>query len=103
MPAVFDRIDAKNLDDVNRIQDNIITAFQRLMANPLAGVSLVENVVLGTTAVAVRHGLGQPIRGWFVVKANAGVSIYTTSEHSDPTEFVNLTAAATVTMSLLFF
>ncbi|MDQ3023390.1 MAG: hypothetical protein M3R04_03235 [bacterium] len=101
--ASFDRIEVKNIADVARLQDNIAAAITRLGTRPLESVSLVENVALGIGTVAVRHGLTGPVRGWIVVKANAGVAVYSPVEHSNPAEFIYMQAAASITVSLLFF
>lgn len=101
--ATFDKVDVKKLEDVAKLQDNLVIAFKRIGERPMADAVLVEGIVLGTSNVAVRHGLSGPVRGWIVVKGNAGVIPYTDTVHATPTEFIYLKAPATITVSLLFF
>lgn len=64
---------------------------------------LVIDVSLGVTPVAITHGLARIPQGWFVVKQNAGATVYTTGAGPDPTNTILLAATAPLVATLLFF
>ena len=92
------------IPELNKIQDSLVTTFREIAERPFGrDTVLVEDIALTTSDVAVPHGLGRPVRGWLIVKSNAGVFPYTVTAHSNPDQFINLRAASSVTVSLLFF
>src|SRR5256885_14446182 len=89
-------------DLLNRLQQMILAAFQFLFSQPLGlGQVLVKGVALTTAATSVRHGLGRPVQGWIVVRADAQATVIDDGG-TDPTT-INLTASADATVSILFF
>lgn len=88
----------------NAVIARLESIMQAVLRAPLDdAAAIVENVVLGTSDVQVPHGLGRPPRGWIVVKANAGETVFSITISSNLAKFINLRASGTVTVSILFF
>jgi hypothetical protein len=87
--------------DVNALQDNIFAAIEQIRGHDLLKGRLIEDIELTTTAIVVDHKLGRPHVGWFVVKKNAGVDVWETSDSTDVA--IGLDASGTVTISLWVF
>lgn len=61
----------------------------------------VNDIVIATaTRKRVAHGLGRAVRGWFVVRSNAGVLPYEESGNPYPERELWLTASGDVTISI---
>ena len=78
-------------------------ALRELQGLPLLDGHLIEDIELtAATREIVQHGLGRKLRGYVVVKRNAGVSVY--DEVPDrPQDELWLQAASNVTISLWVF
>ena len=97
----FKKHNIKDFDTI-QLQSNVADFLLQLTYNPLLDGRLVENVAVSTTAVAVNHGLGRAIRGYILVKATAGVTLFDTASVT-PTTTVQITASASATVSLYIF
>lgn len=62
---------------------------------------LKEALALGTTAVEVFHGLGRAPKFAVAVLLSANATVFVSTDHVDPRNYVMLTASATVTASVL--
>jgi hypothetical protein len=89
--------------DNSLFQRNVQAAFAELIGIPILNGSLIENVILSTTATKISHKLGRPFTGFIVVKKNANVDIWMDSSAVDNSLFIPLDASGTVTVSLWVF
>lgn len=88
---------------LNATQDAVDETTKPLTEHPLLESGrLIEDVVLGATAVDVPHLLQREPRGWIVVRRSANQSVWEGTQ-SRPTMFLNLVASGTVTVSLYVF
>ena len=84
------------------IQRNTSEFVDQLMKVPFIEGRLLEDLAVSTTATDFPHGLGRVARGYFIVKANAGVTLFDTAS-TTPAVMIKLTASATATISLWVF
>lgn len=69
----------KSFDAIQRQLDIILDAYNALVANnPLLGGRLIENIEVDAsgTPKVVKHGLGRPPKGWFVVSHQSNLNTY---------------------------
>lgn len=67
-----------NIDDdkLSRVQSNIVTALDPVLATPILDGNLVQNLTIPVGGkLLVPHQLGRPAVGAFVVMADAPVSV----------------------------
>lgn len=67
---------------------------------PFLDGRLLEDISVSTTATKFNHGLNREPRGWFVVKANANVNVWQTSQSK---LFITLDASGSATVSIWIF
>ncbi len=92
------------VDILNRVQDNLVAEFARILPFTLEGPTIVEDVVLGTTDLDVPHGLAQLPKGYLVSKRSASAIVFDgTTAATDTKKFISLTASAPVTVDIIFF
>lgn len=91
------------LADLNKVQENVQQAVEPLIACPLVGGQMLQNVrVLSGQANMVPHKLGRKPRGWFVVSPKQEVSVW--EEFSElPSSMLKLQASATATINIWVF
>lgn len=101
--AFFDGL--QGTTDLQRIQDLIERAFNKVEDTALLATNVVANVAIGTGNTPVFHGLARPIRGWVIVRTNTSAAIFEGSTPTDPSRFINLKASAggSNIVTLLFF
>lgn len=94
--------------EVNRLQLNCQSTFMFLLNNPFNKIVLLENVVLGSSSVAIEHKLGYKPKGYIIVKkeydGNSPVDIKFEAISSNLEHlFIKLKSTAACTISLLIF
>lgn len=87
-----------------QIQANVEALFRKMFANiPMLQGRLLEDInVKKDGSTSVGHGLGRPMRGWFVVRSDANAVVWETAGKSVDTN-INLTASELVTVSIWVF
>jgi len=97
-------------DDQNLqlIQDNIVTALTPVLNGTLSQTSFVQEISLGTGADnLVEHGLPQVPRGFLVASLSANSTIWTqfnaTLNGNANSRFMNLRCSANCIASFIFF
>lgn len=98
----FNKKEVRNLADVNGPLQDEIRRVIREVEEMLIGAKQPVQVTLTTTDTAVRHGLGRSNVRYIELGKNAGATVFTGAAHSDPTNYINLKASATVTVTLVF-
>lgn len=89
---------------VNQIQANVIQTFNQIAGNVLLDAMLIEDVALTSGANVIDHGLGRTLRGWFIIRRNGTATVYDTqATNTLADKTLNLTASASVTVSLMVF
>jgi hypothetical protein len=90
--------------DTMRVQRQHLQALRYLYNLPFGeGQSIVANLALTTTPIAVTHGLDRVPQGWLVVKQSAGAVVYSPSAATDPTATITLASTASMIVTLMFF
>jgi hypothetical protein len=89
--------------DNSLFQRNVQAAFNEVDNIPILNGCLIENVSLTTTATKISHKLSRPYRGFIVVRKNANVDVWETTDSVDNSLFLPLDASGTVTVSLWVF
>lgn len=75
-----------------------------LIANPLMNGRLIENVKVLAGLNVINHGVGQKLRGYYVVMNNAAVTFYDSqAANTLPELTLNLIASGAATISLYVF
>lgn len=87
---------------LDQVQTNIAITAESLKNNPLLYGNLIENIDLSTTAINIPHKLGRLYKGWIITAQNAAETIYSDSTYL-PTQYLNLKATGSVTVSLWVF
>lgn len=91
-------------DDLNRVQDLIDKAFDKVEDGALLASSVVAGIALRNIDTPCFHGLGRPVRGWLVVRTNVFGTVCEGSTPSNPSLFINLkSSAGAATVTVLFF
>lgn len=85
--------------------DSITTRWKALLdpllANPINGVQILENIQLAMGSNSVNHLLGKKMQGWFIVDINAAATIYRSAPFNDL--ILTLTSSAAVTVNIGVF
>lgn len=91
--------------ELNRVQDEVARELNRLsFLNFFSSGKLIEDVAIGTSATEITHGLGQTVRGWFLVKQDTNAIVWAPSTAtSTPLQTINLQASTSCTVSLIIF
>jgi len=90
--------------EINQLQQNIISAVNPVLANPLSSGILLQSVPLLTGANSVNHKLGRPLTGWFVTRLRSLASIYDTQDlNPTPAVTLDLVSSADVVIDLYVF
>lgn len=94
-----------NLQSEDRVQNqssqNIISALNQLLKNPLVQGNFVKNTFLSSGSNVIPHGLGRTLQGWSIVDINADADIYRSAPLN--AQNLTLTTSADVTVSLYVF
>ena len=99
----FTEIQAQE-DSVNRLQKNIKTAINPVLALPFSAGVHKKDVAITTSDTLVNHGLDRQMVGYFVTKQNADTNIFvSTTTNTLPKHQVILKAGSSVTADLFFF
>ena len=100
----FKKIISQNTE-INRIQDEVSRELNRLsFLNFFSSGKLIEEVVIGTSPTEITHGLGQTVRGWFLVKQDTNTTVWAPSTATaTPNQTINLQASSACTVSLIVF
>jgi len=86
------------------VQDSVAEVFNSISKAPMLDTKLVTNVVVGTTATPIDHGLGRPLLGWIVVDRTINASVWRSPTASAaPNKLLMLVASSSVTISILVF
>lgn len=80
--------------DVQGLEDACADVFAYLLSLPIVDSRLLTGVVVSTSASALPHGLGRPIRGLVVASDTSNVSVWR-SPWTTSTGAVDLVAEAT--------
>jgi len=93
---------------VNQLQDNIAKLLEptatTVQDSPLLAGKILEKVDLTSGPNTIRHTLGRPLKGWFIVRRRASATVYDTQDSNDtPQVTLLLTASANVTVDLYVF
>lgn len=93
--------DDKELD---KVQTNIEEVFDKLSLLEILNGKFIENVSVSTTAALVPHRLRRAVKGYFLVKSDAGVILYDQeSTNVNKTLFLKLIASGSATVSIWVF
>lgn len=84
---------------VQRLGDALAKGLQGLPSISILNGTQLDGIQLSTSPLRVSHKLGRQPLGYIVVKRNANATVYD-ADDSQPTLFLNLTASASVTVSL---
>lgn len=90
------RISSGDDAELNRLVNLLEVALNGLQESPLAGAQILApvSIALFPAQTRVYHGLGQRIKGWFVVNSTSltSYSAGAVPESIDPTNFFTLSA-----------
>lgn len=102
MPKAVERTAAQ---DPIRVQDNVAKVVDPLLRNPLIDGRLIEGVVLGAATAEINHGLGRTLKGWFVTRRPANVSVWDVDQDANRqrSKTLKLQASAAVTVDIYVF
>jgi len=84
---------------IQRVQDNILTAINDIKSNPFLGGVVVNNVALVSGNNNVPHGLNRPYQGVLITKRSTGAVIFD-FDPADPRQFVGLNSSADCVVNL---
>jgi len=70
--------------DLNQVQNNVATAINPLLSNPLLNGTFLANETLGVGTNIIRHGLNRTLQGWIVTRIGGAAQLYD-SQSSNPT------------------
>lgn len=89
---------------MNQMQQNIITAVNPVLANPLVNGTILVGIVLLTGTNIVSHTLGRTLQGWFLVRQRSSASLYDTQDtNTTPSRTLVLVTSANVTVDIYVF
>jgi hypothetical protein len=82
-------------DQLQRLTALIEQAIQALEANPFAGLRILPPVVIGASDTRVYHGLGYPLRYYFIVSTPIDIrlAVGAVPETIDPANYFTLRAS----------
>lgn len=90
--------------ELQKLQDQVGEALDRLLAQPDIPKTLVENVDLSTTYTDVVHGLSRPITRYIICRQSQPGSVYDAqAQNPFPQKTLRLLASAPMRVSLLVF
>lgn len=79
-------------------------AVTEILRQPIIDGVQLNDIELTTTAVRVPHRLGRKVRGYVVVRSNAGVTVFDDNDGKlDLDKFLYLQSSAPVTVNLWVF
>lgn len=90
-------------DTIDRNFDDVAQFSASVVASKIADNVVVENVIVGTSATNIAHGLGRPPIGWVIIDKNANATVWKPSASPQPSTLLTLQASTQVTISLLIF
>lgn len=92
-------------DTLNAVQNNVEQTFRALLLSEIVDGNLIEDVFLpASTETLVEHKLGRELRGYIVVKRNAGSNIFDKQDVNIASDrFLILDTNVAVTVSLWVF
>lgn len=85
---------------VNKVQENVASALQQFITNPLLDGILSSSTSVGTSATRIVHKLGRKPLGWLVVQQDANAVVWQTSMDE---EAVTVQASSAVNVTFYFF
>lgn len=85
----------------NQTSQNIVSALNQLLKNPLVQGNFVAGVSLVNGATVVPHGLGRTPQGWVLTDVNGLATIYRSAAFNSSN--LTLTSSAAVSVSLYVF
>jgi len=88
--------------ELAKVQDNTSEFISQIISNPILGGVLLKGLDVTTTATDFAHGLGREPVGYFIVKANAQVTVFDTVS-TTPKVALKLTGSTTATINLWVF
>ncbi len=90
--------------DLNQVQNNLATAINPLLNNPLLNGTFLTNVSLGIGTNVIKHGLNRTLQGW-IITLNSGASTFYDLQSSNPTPqlTLELVSSAAVTVNIYVF
>ena len=88
------RDEVVQMRDVQALEDAVADVFAYLLALPTWESRLLTGVSVSTSASALPHGLGRPVRGLVLASRTANVQVWR-SPWTTPTGGVDLVAEAT--------
>lgn len=97
----FNRIQTTNVD-VNRLQDSVKETLDPITSNLLLGGNLLKAVNLVAGPNLLSHGLGRNYLAWMLLRPSSAATLFETPS-PDPSKYIQLTASAPLTCSLLVF
>ncbi len=88
----------------DRNLDNVERALGGLDEAGLTDAKLTDPITWsGAVTVAVRHGLGRPVRDVIPCLPSTNANLYRGTAHANPKQFINITASAATVCRLLLF
>lgn len=89
---------------LNRIQQNILTPMNQLIANAILNNGILPSVALASGSTIVNHKLGRTLQGWIIVRQRALASIYDNQDsNTDQTNTLILVSDNAVVVDILVF
>ena|ERR1043165_2183268 len=89
---------------MTQLQTNVEQAVAEVIRSPILNGRLIDSVALSTTVTKVEHKLGRPIRGYWVVRNNAGAVLQDNLDsESQPELYLPLIADLSCTVYLWVF
>ena len=88
--------------DVQKLINHVSEFLNQLINNPVLDGVIIDNISVSTSPTNISHGLGREVRGYYIVKASAGVTIYDTA-NTTPKSLLTITASGSATITLYIF
>jgi hypothetical protein len=76
---------------------------RQLEKNPLMDGLILSDIVIGTTATDIQHGLGRPFRGWFIIRKNDTATVREDTTQTNEKYYLTLIASSSTTVSIYVF
>lgn len=87
--------------DLNQVQNNIATAFNPLLINPLLNGNFLTEIDLISGVNVIPHGLDRTPQGWMITDIDGAAVIYRSAAFT--TSLITLTSDAAVTVNIYVF
>jgi hypothetical protein len=90
---------------MRRLQDGVEASLTSVLDKLVVNGQLLEGIALAVGDNIIEHKLDRDLRGWFIVRASAGVQVYDKQDEDNllTQRFLKLTSDATATVSIWVF